>query len=133
MEVFASLRESADEIFERNINSYLKTVKEKGVEVISVEEDLSVGITEAEINMKPFLKEKVVFEFGGSGEYFNVWYHEFGSVRLCAEDFVENFNALELLKDAARDYLEKNKIKGHEPIASDNHDHSWLLSNKGWM
>lgn len=133
METFRALREARDEEYCKRINSYLKSVKEKGVKVVDAYYTSDCGDYYGTINMRPFLSEKVEFEFGGSREYFNVWYHEMGCVRLSAEDFVEDYNALDILKDAVRKYVDENDIKGQETIKSDVSDHSWLLNNNGWM
>lgn len=133
METFASLRESKDDMYMEGINAYLRTVKEKGVKVLEaryISEDDKIC---AEIDMRPYVRDKVEIEFGGSSEYFNVWYHEMAHVRMNADDFVEDWNGLQRVKDAVRDYVKENNIPRYKAYPSNVHDYSFLLNNNGWM
>lgn len=133
MENFRTLRENSSDRYEKGINSYLKSIKENGVKVEGAKYISEDGVVNAVINMRPFLREKVEFEFEGSHEYFNVWYHESSYARLRADDFVEDWNGLQRLKDAVREYIDENDVPRYKAVKSDVNDHSWLLNNNGWM
>lgn len=132
METFRTLREGSSDDYERGINSYLKSVKEKGVKILGARY-LYDGDICAVIDMKPYVRDKVEIEFGGHSEFFNVWYYELSNIRMKADDFVTDWNGLQKVKNEVRKYVEENNIPSYKSADSDNHDHSWLLNNNGWM